>query len=68
MKGQEELVVGGRTGEDPHVNGGGGMLPDFPVCYWGFTHLIPPRQNHVKTSGLGRNDNSPVFPVFSTSL
>ncbi|WP_414456551.1 hypothetical protein, partial [Enterobacter cloacae] len=26
---------------DPHVNGGGDMLPGLPVCYWGFTHLIP---------------------------
>lgn len=41
MKGKEELVAGGRTGEDPHVNGGGCMLPSFSVCYWGFPHLIP---------------------------
>ena len=41
MKGQEELVVGGRTGEDPHVNGGGFMLPGFPFAIGDFPTLFP---------------------------
>ena len=41
MKGQEELVVGGRTGEDPHVNGGGGMLQVSPLAIRDFPTLFP---------------------------
>lgn len=50
MKGKKELVAGGRTGEDPHVNGGECMLPSFPACYWGFPHLIPRDKITLRTA------------------
>lgn len=47
---EKELVAGGRTGEDPHVNGGECMLPSFPACYWGFPHLIPRDKITLRTA------------------
>jgi hypothetical protein len=41
VKGQEDLIVDGRTGEDPYVDGGGGMLPGSPLAIGDFPTLFP---------------------------